>query len=585
MTMPWLALLLALSLPSGDPTGTPQAEESVLTTYDLRAVMPRWDSGTNWAQSLLMPPAISPRQGMESVDTSLDYDELASFELLDLLTQILGDELRREGRDLVAEGTGLTALAPAALQEQIAGILESLQAALAGTVTVRVDLIDLAEGSGELPPAGVLAAEEAAGLASALVSRGAQLKSFTLELSAGRTARVDAYRRVPFLFDYDVEIAQAMMIFAPVMSTTREGTRLVMRGIAVPGGLALSSVILRSDLLGAIGKRGFTLNGVINDPEKGEMRVVAGPDGIQAPEVLVRGFSFDTFLPDGKALALTAEGTLGPAKSRQLVLLRRMGGTMNSYVARPIPRTSRTLIALDTELFHGGKLRASYEPWNDESGDMQPDVVGRFDGEPSSFLLEWMKARFSVWRRFGPWILIVTDPAWDRDAAAQLERLVKSLRPATTLRLASVDLRSAGREPGYPVRVRLPMLDGSSAGIVLAHGKTAVTGFDVEVAQGASVPDPVVTSVFDGLALALDLQGSTLEARGMGQLFDGPMLTVETGYDLFGPIDRPEPRVLRFDERVLLPEGRPGPVRFGGTAERSDQPGLALEITVTPLAR
>lgn len=584
MMISWLALLLATPGLTGDPAGSPQSEDSVLTTYDLRAVMPRWDADTSWAQSLLVPPLASPHQKQASADF-LEYDSLASFELLDLLTQILGDELRREGRELVPDGTTLTALAPPALQEQISSILGSLQAAMAGTTTVRVDMIDLAEGSGELPAAGVLGAEEANGLASTLVARGAELRSYSMELSAGRTARLDAFRSVPFLFDYDIEIAQATMNFDPVMSTTRDGTRILLRGLAVPGGLSLSAVIQRSDLLGEIQKRTLRLQGRISDPEKGGSRTVQGPDGVQVPEVLVRGVSFDTFLPEGKAVALTAEGVLGPGKSRLLVLVRRTGGAMESYVARPIPRTSRSLIALNTELFRGNRLAAEYGMEQDDYGGLAPFLVARFSGEPSTFLLEWIKARFSVWRIFGPWVLIVTDPAWDRDGAQQLDRLVKSLRPQTALRLASVDLRSAGREPGSSARVRLPILEGSSAGVLLAHGTTAVTDYDVEVAQGASAADPVVSSLFDGLALTLDLQGSNLEVRGIGQLFESPMTTVETGYDLFGPIDRPESRILRFDERVLLPEGRSGPLRLGGTAERSEPPALALEVAVSPLAR
>jgi len=258
---------------------------------------------------------------------------------------------------------------------------------------------------------------------------------------------------------------------------------------------------------------------------------------------------------------------------------------MTSYAARPIPRTNRTLIALDAELFRPARLTSEAAPWVDEQGVPQPNVVATFDGELSSFLLEWLKARFSVWRRFGPWILIVTDPSWDRDAAAQLDRLVKSLRPATGLRTLGIDLRAQGREPAFPVRARVPVLDGTSAGLVLARGFTAVTGFDAEIAQGAAVHDPFVSSVFEGVALALTIQGTTLEASGLAQLLDAPPPVVEAGYDVFGAILRPEPRVLRFDERVELPEGRPGPVRIGGGSERADQLGLTLEISVSNLAR
>jgi hypothetical protein len=582
--IPILTCALAFCCPAGggDPV---QTDESVLATYDLRVVMPRWDASPKWSQSLLVVPAASPHQGLASLDATLEYADLTAFELLDLLTHMLGDELRREGRELMVEGHALIVLAPPALQEQVRSILQGLEAALSGTLAVGVDVLTLPEDGGELPPAGPLAEEEVTRLIAAAIARGAQHRSYQLELSAGRTARLDAHRNVPFLFDYDVEIAQASMVFAPVMSATREGIRLALRGLAVPGGLALSAVIVRSDLLGEIERQPLTARGMVNHLEGGPTEVLDGPNAIQSPQVLVRGLSFDTFLPDGKALALTFEAALGAARTRELVFLRRRGGSMSSYVVRPIPRTNRTLIALDADLFRLPRLRADAQPWPDGYGHLQPSVVAHFEGEPSTFLLEWMKVRFSVWRRFGPWILIVTDPTWDRDAAAQLDRLVKSLPPPAGLLGVAVDLRRQGREPAFPVRLRVPMLAGSSAGFVLCRGETAVTGFDVEVAQGASVVDPIVSAVFDGLALALDLEGTNLEARGTAQLFETPIAGLDPGYSVLGPIERPEPRVLRFDERRALSDGGRGPVRIGATSERHDQPALALEITVSGVAR
>jgi hypothetical protein len=149
----------------------------------------------------------------------------------------------------------------------------------------------------------------------------------------------------------------------------------------------------------------------------------------------------------------------------------------------------------------------------------------------------------------------------------------------------AVDLRAQGREAAFPVRLRVPLLEGASAGLVLGRGQTVVTGFDVEVAQGASVPDPHVSSIFEGLCLALSIEGTTCEASGMAQLLDYPIATLDPGYDVLGPLERPEPRVLHFDERLKIPEGRPGPLRIGGTSDRPEQPGLVVEITVSSAQR
>jgi hypothetical protein len=580
--------MLAATLGAAGASLAHQSEESVLVTYDLRAVLPRWDAGPSWSQTLLEPPVGSPHRYNwdETLDQSLQYADLAAYELLDLLTQVLGDELRREGRELLVEGQVMTVLAPAGLHEQVRAVLDALAESLGGTIPVRVDVLALAEGPGELPAAGTLGEDEAGKLVASLVGRGARHESFLLDLCAGRTTRLDAFRRVPFLFDYDVEIAQNMMVFAPVMSETREGTRLALRGRPAPGGVALSVLFMRSEQVEEIRKQPLTLKGLVNHQEGGSIEALDGPDGIQSPDVLARSLAFDTFLPEGKALALTLESRLGSAGLREVVLVRRATrGGPSAYVVRPIPRTNRTLIALDAELFRPGRLHTETEPWRDEQGTLHLRALAKFDGEFSSFLVEWLKARFSIWRRFGPWILIVTDPAWDRDAAAQLDRLVKSLRHETALRDVGIELRAQGREPLHPVRIRVPLLAGSTAGLVLARGETAVTGFDVEVAQGAAVPDPYVGSVFEGLILSLGFEGTSVEASGMAQLLDGPIAALEPGYHLLGPIERPEPRVLRFDERLELADGRSGPLRIGGGSDRAEQPGFALEISVSPPPR
>ncbi|MSR63315.1 MAG: hypothetical protein EXS08_12810 [Planctomycetes bacterium] len=578
-----IATILLCSTALLGPGDPPQADDNVLVTYDLRPVLPRWDSGNGWSQSLLVPPAASPHAELAQVHDELSYDEPVVFELQEVLTQILGDELRREGRELLVDGPLLTVLAPPALQEQVRAVLDALESALSATVPIRVDVLTLGEGTGESVPSGPVSDEEAAKLVTALTARGAKHASYTLELSPGRTATLDARRRVPFLFDYDVEIAQSMMIYAPVMTDALDGVRLVLRGTPGAGGIGLSVVLMHSELLGKIAMLPLKLEGLVNHIEGSEIKTINGPTGVQSPEVLVRGLSFDTFLADGKALALSMEAALGTAKSREVVLLRRVGGSMNPYVVRPIPRTSRTLIALDSELFRAPRMAAESGQFVEFDGQRQPALVARLDGEPSGFLLEWLKARFSIWRSLGPWFVMVTDPAWDKDAVAQLDRLVKTLRPAQSLSDLRVDLRSQGREPLYPVRLRVPVLDGSSVGFVLARGGTAITGYDVEVAQGASVPDPSVTTTFDGLSLALSIQGRAGTAKGSAEIYDAPIAYLETNYAVLGSIARPEPRILRFDERFELPEGRPGLVRIGSSSERAEQLALAVEISLAPL--
>src|SRR6185503_18179932 len=128
MTRPLaLVLLLGPALGAGDPP-VQQGEENVLVTYDLRAVMPRWDASEEWGQTLLTPPAVEPFDGdLPTIEDTLGYADLT-------------------WRELVVEGNVLSVMAPQSLQEQVRSILDGLQTALAGTVPMRVEVLTLGEG-------------------------------------------------------------------------------------------------------------------------------------------------------------------------------------------------------------------------------------------------------------------------------------------------------------------------------------------------------------------------------------------------------------------------------------------------------
>lgn len=549
-----------------------QGEEAQLVSYDLRRVLPRWDAGTEWRQTLLVAPAGDPASEPEWIGGDR-YAGLLSFELLDLLNQILGDELRREGREMMVEGDTLAVLAPASLQQQVRGLLEGLEQALAGTLTVRVDSFRLAEGASE-PSAVVMSDEEAQRLVASLSSAGSLQRTATLQLSAGRTEVLDEWQRTSYLRDYDVEVAQGMAIFDPQVDEALSGQRLALRALAVPGGAALSVLGLESELE-ELRELEIDLSGLLTQVEAPPM-TLQGPHRLQSPKVVQTAFAFDTFLADGKALALTFDSALGERKVRSVVVLRRLANTLGSYVVRPIPGTNRSLIALDAGLFRPARFVPELELALGNRGRGQvPSAMAQLDFEGSGFLIEWLKARFSIWRPFGPWILVVTDPAWDRDAGAQLDRLVKGVRPRVALTEASFELRSAGARA---VRVRLPLLEGSSATVVVGRARTALTDHDAEIAQNAAVQDPQVTSVFEGLVLTCFQHGDLVELRGFAQL-EGRSQEFSPGGGL-ATLERLDLRSLRFDERLRLDGGRT-PQRIGSSAERSDS-GLLLELGFAP---
>jgi hypothetical protein len=538
-------------------------------TYDLGRVLPRWDEGNSWSQALLFPPLCHPDHDYEDIGGG-SYFSPGAFELLDLLNQILGDELRREGREMVVEGEALSVLAPPAVQQQVRVLLEGLEQSMAGEAALRVDFLPLAENASE--PATLLSEEEAQKLVGA-TSGG---RSYSVQLAAGRTAVLDARRTVPFLFDFNVEIAQGVCAFDPILAEASTGMRLALRASAAPGGTVLA-LLFQDSALRSQREFELALAGLVTQTDK-PPTWIDGPKFLQIPEVDLVACASTTFLPDGKALAYTFESDLGGKKARQVVVLRKLASTLGSYVARKIPGSNRSLIVLDAGLFRGPSFEAEFE-LIDGFGLRSPQVTASLSFESSTFLVDWLRPRFSIWRPLGPWVLIVTDPAWDRDAGAQLERLVKGLTPRTALTEASLTLSAGGARL---VRARMPLLEGSQAGLVVGHGRTAVVDYDIEVAQNASVHDPEVAALFEGLACKLTGWAGGAALQGLAQL-TSPGGLVEAGGEGLGAFERPEFRSLRFNERARVGDGRP--LRVGPQAEKGEAGGLALELTLTPLGR
>ena len=116
---------LALSL-------VPQ-EASTLVRYDLKPVMPRFDAGGGWAESLV-PQVASPYDEDPVPFTELEglYESPPPEVVLDVVTRILGDDMLQQGRVVQLEGESeLVVLAPPSMHTKIRSILETLSSAFA----------------------------------------------------------------------------------------------------------------------------------------------------------------------------------------------------------------------------------------------------------------------------------------------------------------------------------------------------------------------------------------------------------------------------------------------------------------------
>lgn len=574
-------LLLAFALQEPQPSAQGAKDESTLQIYDLRPLMPRFDSDGTWQQSLLVPSA-DPHDELPGVRLSSLHRASTPEVIIDLITQVLGDELRYEGREVSLDGESrLLVLAPPAVHGRVRSALAALEGALAASVTMRVDVLTLQGDAGAVwPPQSLVASEEVDRLIDTLLGRGASHRSYEFEATAGRTSGIDTNRMLPLVFDYDVEIAQGAVVFDPIMLTAEEGTRILLRAVPTPGGVLVACVLTDAQALGEVRTVPVTLRGQVGR-EQGGYTLVEGPEVLQSVDVLFRSVALDTFLPTGRAVLFATRSELaGSPKSGQLVVLRRVGGALESYYSSQVADSTRRLALVNTELFSPPRLSVSAGHDLGSFAISQPYVVATMHSEPSLFLFDWMKYRFSVWRRLGPWAMAVTDPAWDGDSAEKLERLVG--RWQTDERLVELELKLHAAD-AVPVSCSVPLRPGSSCGVVVGVTTLVLHDYDVEVAQFAAVVDPVRTAVLNGLAVSISPSiGNAGELSvtidGSADLQAAPIQPLALSGPLLGSVDEVTVDRLTLSDRLRFGAPRGPQSRSIGTAAAGDRRALRLEV-------
>ena len=118
--------------------------------------------------------------------------------------------------------------------------------------------------------------------------------------------------------------------------------------------------------------------------------------------------------------------------------------------------STRRFIAVNSELLNPPRMEFA-GPYNGDRHERDPVLEAMLSMQPSLFLFDWMKHRFSVWRRLGPWALVVTDPAWDDDAAEELQALIAGWSPATGVTRVEARLHHRSEGPSIPARWSLPV--------------------------------------------------------------------------------------------------------------------------------
>jgi hypothetical protein len=581
-----LLLTVAVAVPQFSTPQDAGEQGPTLVRYDLRPLAPHFDAGSEWKESLVSGLA-NPWDDRPEVHVHGLYDAPPTEVLVEIVTQVLGDELHLQGRELSLDGSdGLLVLAPPATQERIRTVLDALGAALSSSVRIQLDAYTLTQGAGpRLVEKNVLTIQEADGLGGNLMSQGAQHVEHTFDLFPGRTAVLDHSQRLSLLYDYDIEIAQGAVAFDPFVVDVDLGLRVFLRGVPTDDGTILTFLVSQNELLGEVVERAVSTKGAVGGQGRDAgLEYIQGPSSAQTVDVLTRSVAASALLPEGQALVFSSESVRGGQRSRHVVVLRRIAKTGGAFHRTRLAGTSRTLMVVNGELLGAPRFAFTNGAHEYTGAGSYPYVTAVLQSRPAPFLFDWLKYRFSVWRRIGPWAVIVTDPAWDDRADQELDALIASVQAPSENVDVSVDLGLMGSgdsDTRTPVRWSLPILVGTEAAAVLGRSSTVLADYDVEVAHNATLSDPVIVPTFEGLAFALAVSRGddalVVDARGSGRWNEQPVATFQSTGPFAGHVEELRSEALEFDERRRLKGGER--VHLGARSPRSG-PGSGLFVSI-----
>jgi hypothetical protein len=584
-------LALAPASHGGDDHPPSQGTDGVHQVYDLGTITPVFDE-QGWSLSTFAPLHTSLHELPRSNARHL-YSETTPDVVVELLSAVLGEELNQPGRDIsIEDNSKLLLLVPAVAQSKARAMLNALEQGFTASIEIGVDIV-LIQGSAEAdwPQRGILEPGEADRLLASWAAKGGQRRSHVLRIQPGRTSVIDLSRRISFLGDYDVEIAQGAATYDPVIFSADEGLQLFVRGSSAAGGTALTLFVSDAQLFGGVQTHDIELSAFVgiaakDEKEPGQAVFLRGPEKVQSVDVLFRSIAADTYLPDGKTAVLAMRTAVGPTPIQELVVLRKLGGSIQPFYATNLPNSSNRLLIVDTEAVQPVALqvlRGEEELSSDGTYPGFPHVVVQTQGDPALTMFDWIAERFANWQRMGSWALILTDPSWDEDAAGQLERFVARSHAAVDLLELDVALRQSGG--ATPLRFSLPVRAGSSCGVTLGEARTAVVDYDVEVAQFSSVADPTPGLYFSGGAWILEPSRSStgavsLAMRGAGHVQVGQSSGLHPGTPLLGGLELAQFDRLEVDERMTVTpqQGQPARFEIGDKALAGPGPALRLDI-------
>ena len=594
-----LATISSLLLPllSGDGTAR-SAEPSVVQVYDLTTSLPGGMQHGSW-ETLL--PFLAKNEIEDQEWDAMNGSDV----LVDLLRSLYGDEFEYEDRSIRFEENGrLIVQAPPAVQAKTASYLAFLESVFSASLELRIDAVELPEGAAAEPIPALLSPADA----DKLLARGgrAGVQTWRLRVRAGDAAGLDLTRVATLVTDYDVEIAQAAAVADPIVEDVAVGLRLFARAAPAAGGTWLSLILRRGDPLGEPVERQIPVAGQVTTQERIQSREIAS--SYQSVHVLNRSLSLDTYLPEGRVLAIQSAILSGTKTRVEALLLRRESGSLPVFRQITLDRkgggAGSKLLFLNGESIvpprchleapaipassvpsawrmwrprESGRESGIWSSFGDESLDVLRDLLGSSDGDLTI-------------RDVGPCLFLTRDPSSTHGDKPLLpgregtgSDFLDRYAPPARIAQVSATLRRAGT--AAPVaRCSIPIRIGENGCIVLGTESVELADYDVEVAQSASVADSVMRIGFDGIAIrmrpAIALSGDlVVDLVARAHVRRGESREHDLGVPGLGTLDESTYDQIYAREKLYFGKAEGAVKRFViGDASESSAGALSLEI-------
>ncbi|MFO0981406.1 MAG: hypothetical protein U1E76_06560 [Planctomycetota bacterium] len=583
---------MILLIAAGALLGGPRADAtaSVWRSYDLSHLLPQVDAGE--PQEFLLPYSPLGTEVAASAETS----SADPGRVVDSIMQLLGAEFQYEGRSIQPEGDRLFVVAPMSVQQKVERILAAWEQAFAAALDVSLDVVTL-KARRDLGSSCVVKASDADRMLASVKDAIERSSSHRLRLMPGRTAVVDATRHLTFVRGYDVEIAQSAGVSEPHLDQTQVGTRLLLRGVPVAGGMALALCLKRADLNGDVKSRDYPmLQGLANDHGL-ELREVARI--IQSPDVTFHSTVLNTFVADGSALLLSSGFDVTSGRSQELVVIRLLGNRPEVLTAVRVEQTepdaqpvTMELMLLDAEQFDVPRcvFGAALSPRTSGLGyslapasDEPPFAAVSLKSADYGRCVELVHSAFPA-RELNEAAPLIANVSRIPLADDQGDlRTAVDLAAKPTVRSVTLTLRHAGS--AAPVaQVSLPVRLEQESGGVIGVETLMVRGYEVEVANNSTIANARTTAVVDGLGYwlrpSLNIAGNlVLDLRMKANLRVDAGAAVDLKGSYYSKIDLPSFDTLWLDERLIFASGQKEIV-LGESPGSVATSGLSLAVAV-----